>query len=113
MPKVSIDLGRDLEDSMPSEVSIDKTLYPTLHVDTTKKVDFPHEGTMTVRFKKISSSMSEGDDRKPRYSCTLEIHKIEELYPEDDSEREPKTGDVLDEIADTVMKARKAGKSSY
>lgn len=99
---------------MPSGPSLDKTMYPTLHVDTTKKIDFPHEGTMTVHFKKVSSQMSEGDDRKPRYSCTLEIHSIEELYPEkDDSEREPKTGDVLDEIANTVMKARKGNKSSY
>lgn len=115
MPKVSIDLGRDLEDMGPTEIRMDKMMYPMLHIDTNKKIDFPHEGTMMVHFKKVSSTMSEGDDRKPSYSCTLEIHKIEELYPEkgEDSEREPKTGDVLDEIADTVMKARKAGKSSY
>lgn len=114
MPKVNIDLGRDMGESMPVSPTPRDKSYPTFYIETNQKIDFPHEGEMTIRFKKTGSSMNEREDGEARYSCTIEVRKIVELYPDKDEDaKEPKTADVLDDIAKTVMAARSKGKSSY
>lgn len=113
MPKVNIDLAQE-NDFGPVEIKRDDVHYPTFHVETDKEIPFPHEGEMTIKFKKVSSSMSEREDGKTRYSCSIEVQKITELYPEkSDEDREPKTEEALDKLAKMVSEARKAGKSSY
>lgn len=113
MPKVNIDLGREWGEKLPMEVKRDEVHYPTLHIDNDEEIDFPHEGEMTVRFKKVSSSMNEREDGSKNYSCTLEIKKIVALYPDKDDRDEPRTGDELDRLAKLLKEARGSGKSSY
>lgn len=113
MPKVNIDLGQDWDDMGPVEIARDRVSYPSFHVTSEEKIDFPHEGEMTIRFKKVASSMNERADGESRYECTIEVHKIVELYPDKEDSRETKVGDALDDIAKTVMKARGKGKSGY
>ena len=99
---------------MPESPKRDEKRYPTLHIDGDEEIDFPHEGEMTVRFKKVSSSMNEREDGSKNYSCTLEIKKIVELYPDKDDRDEPRTGDELDRLAKLLTEKRGAkGKSSY
>lgn len=80
MPKVNIDLGYNFKDMVmsPSEVS-DEKMYPSFHVESDEKIDFPHDGEMTIRFKKTSSEMREGKNGD-RYSCTIEVRKIVSMY---------------------------------
>jgi hypothetical protein len=108
MPKVNIDLGRDMEESMPTSISRDSVMYPTFHIETKKDIDFPHEGEMTIKFKKTGSSMSERDGDK-HYSCAIEVRKIVGLYPKKNDETpEPRTADELDRLAAEVRKNRKS-----
>lgn len=117
MPKVNIDLGQKYHSPCAckdAEMEEKEVYYPTLHVTSEDELELPREGEMVIRFRKVASEMSEDKEGKKRYSCTIEVQKIVGLYPEkDELKREPKTSDVLDEIAETVIAARNKGKSSY
>lgn len=74
---MNIDLGEKMEGGgEPMMPAKDHTMYPTLHLMTKEKIDFPKEGRAVIVFKKVSSSEKEGDGKPSRYECTLEVHKL-------------------------------------
>jgi hypothetical protein len=104
----SIDLGRKM--AMPEPVTASKdeekdtTHYPTLYVDDVEALgDIPEEGEMTIRYKKVGSSVSETGGKK-HHSCTLEVRKVMDVTGDesDDSQQESDDkdrGDALDKLA--------------
>ena len=107
-----IDLAMKYDDmGGPVEISKEDVHYPTFHVESKKKIDFPEEGEMTIKFKKIRSEHSTGE-RGERYSCTIEVRGIVDM--EADENPEPKKSgsreaeDALDAIARAVSAKRKA-----
>lgn len=97
MPKKNIDLAYSFEDTMP-EMDGDKEMYPSFTVHSDEQIDFPHEGEMTVKFKKIGS-----EDRDGHYTCQIEVRKIVSMYG-NDNKRDKSTSDALDELASERMK---------
>lgn len=99
----------------PVDVKKDDVHYPTVHIESDKKIDFPKEGTMEVQFKKIRSEHSTGPNGD-RYSCTLELRYIEEIDGEAPEVKAPAKGrdkeaeDALDSIAKEVMAKRSKSK---
>lgn len=93
----------------PVEVERSDEYYPTAHIETDEKIDFPHEGIMEVRYKKTASSMSETNG-KMRYSCTFELREILDIESEDTESEEKsdskKTEDALDSHAREYMKKK-------
>jgi hypothetical protein len=107
----SIDLAMKSEGPVPMPERDDK-YYPTLHISSDEKIDFPHEGTITLRFKKTNSSMDERDG-KMHYSCTLEMREILDMEEEEDADERSeskKTEDELDRLADETEKEYKKKK---
>jgi hypothetical protein len=89
--------------------------YPTLHITGEEKIDFPAEGVITLRYRKVASSEDERHGEM-HYSCTLEAHQILDLYAEDmethhdmpESESK-KTEKILDDhMAEMEKKNRKS-----
>lgn len=108
MPKVNIDLGYRFSEMItsPHEVDRDEKMYPSFHVESDEKIDFPHEGEMTIKFKKISSEMREGKNGD-KYSCTIEVRKIVSMYGEKDdapSKRDRSAEEALDALAAEKMR---------
>lgn len=102
MKELNLDLGYKFDDHLhpTSELDRDETMYPSFHFEGKEKLEIPHEGTMTIRYKKTSSSMSEGKSGK-HYSCTVEVHKIvsaESSDPEAPSKSNRETENALDKI---------------
>lgn len=102
MKEINLDLGYKFDDHLhsPSEVDRDETMYPSFHFEGKEKPEIPHEGTMTIRYKKTSSSMSESKSGK-RYSCSVEVRKIvsaESSDPEAPTKSNRETEDALDKI---------------
>lgn len=89
MPKLNIKLGESLDEAMsiPSG-SRERKIYPTFHIESNEKLELPHEGTMTIKFKKISSEEREDEDGDSHYSCTIQVHEVIDAYS---SEPEPPT----------------------
>jgi hypothetical protein len=93
----------------PVEIDKDDVHYPTFHYESKKKVDFPEEGEMTIKFKKVRSEHS-SSDRGERYSCTIEVREIVDMEgekinePKKSSAREAE--DALDAIAVVVANKR-------
>lgn len=116
MPKTNIDLGYNFKDMVmsPSEVR-DEKMYPTFHVVSDEKIDFPHAGEMTITFKKLSSETREGENGN-RYECTIEVRKIVEMYPEKDtrpSKRDRTAEESLDALATKRMKEKEDRVNDY
>lgn len=109
MPKVNIDLGYSFKDMVmsPSEVA-DEKMYPSFHVESDEKIDFPHDGEMTIKFKKTSSEMREGKNGD-RYSCTIEARKIVSMHgseKETPYKRDKSAEESLDALAAKRMKEK-------
>jgi hypothetical protein len=94
--------------SMPER---DEAYYPSLHIESDEKIDFPHEGTMTIRFKKTSSSMSERNG-EAHYSCTIEAREILDMEADEETDtrsESKKTEAALDRhMAEMEKKNNKA-----
>lgn len=111
MPKLNLKLGESLDEalSIPSEIR-ERKMYPTFHITADEKPELPHEGTMTIKFKKTSSEEREDEDGDSHYSCTITVHEIIDAYssePEAPARSHSKeTGDALDEL-----KAKRNSKS--
>lgn len=113
---MNIDLGYNFKEMItsPSEVR-DEKMYPSFHVESDEKIDFPHSGEMTIKFKKISSEMREGKNGD-RYSCTIEVRKIVEMYPEKDtrpSKRDKSAEESLDALATKRMREKEDEDNDY
>lgn len=96
-------------DAGPAEIS--KEHYPSFHYEGDESLDLPHEGTMTIRFKKTASSVSERNDKK-HYSCTVEVLAIEDVEGEKDDSPTRKHNDseeALDKLMSDKMKSKKKG----
>lgn len=95
-------------DTGPIEIS--KEHYPSFHYEGSESLELPHEGTMTVRFKKTASSVSERDGKK-HYSCTVEVRSIEDVEADKDDSPTRKHNDSEDAL-DKLMSNRMKGKKS-
>lgn len=109
MPKVNIDLGYNFKDMVMSPAEVDsEKMYPTFHVESDEKIDFPHKGEMTIKFKKISSELREGKNGD-RYSCTIEVRKIVSMYGDEKDapyKRDKSAEESLDSLAAERMKEK-------
>lgn len=97
MPKKNINLAYSFEDTMPKMGDGDEKMYPSFTVHSDEKIDFPHEGEMTIKFKKIGS-----EDRDGRYTCTIEVRKIVSMYGDKNDapyKRDKSAEEALDELA--------------
>lgn len=75
--------------------------YPAFHYDGKEKLDVPHEGVMTIRYKKTHSAMSDSEHSGKRYSCTVEVREVisvESDEPEAPTKNRRETEDALDKI---------------
>lgn len=96
MPEYPIKLGK----SGPCEPCMAEKspsmYYPSIHLEGDKELDFPSEGTMKIRFKKVASTESErGGDK--HYSCTLDVTEILDTKADKSAKEEKSTGEILDD----------------
>ena len=107
--KIDLEMTHNME---PSPVKMDEPYYPTLHIETDEKIDFPHEGTITLHFKKTSSNMRDSNGKK-HYSCTFEMREILDMEADEEEEdtrtTSRKTEDTLDGYAREYEKKNKKG----
>lgn len=103
MMKMPMDLGYKM-DMGPSPVSMDKKMYPTLHLEWPTDYDLPEAGELTVKFVKTGENKSKGPNGKPRYTVDLEIKSIESVEEgEEEGETEEESGsEALDRHAKEV-----------
>lgn len=76
--------------------------YPEFTFREDEPPEFPDEGVMTIKYKKVRSSVDKKAAKGKRYSCTLEVHKIISAEGEKDdspTKRDTRTGDALDKLA--------------
>lgn len=71
--------------------------YPSLHISGPEDMDFPDEGTATIRFKKGDSGTRKRGDKK-EYYCDLEVIAIKPMLGSRmmDAPKGPKFGESLD-----------------
>jgi hypothetical protein len=64
--------GEHSKMAMPKEPAM---FYPSIHISSDSKIEFPSEGEAVIQFKKIASSHNTREG-STSYSCELEIHAI-------------------------------------
>lgn len=110
MPKKNIDLAYSFKKTMP-EMDSDSEMYPSFTVHSEERIDFPHEGEMTIKFKKVGS-----EDRKGRYTCTIEVKKIVSMYGDERDapyKRDKSAEESLDALAAKRMKEKEDDDNDY
>lgn len=90
----------------------DDEYYPSFHYTGEEKLDIPHEGEMTIRYKKTSSSMIEGKDGK-MYSCTVEVREIVSVEGKKGAEAPSKRDRSAEESLDKLMAEKQKKSESY
>lgn len=91
-------------DDMVGKINSDSEMYPSFTVHSEERIDFPHSGEMTIKFKKIGS-----EDRNGHYTCQIEVHKIVSMYGgKDDApyKRDKSAEESLDALAANRMKEK-------
>lgn len=106
----SIDLSMTY--SEPHKMDMPDRHYPSFHYEGEESLDLPHEGTMTIRFKKPSSSVSERDGKK-HYSCTVEVLSIEKVKGEEDDSPTRKHNSSEEELDKLMSERMKSKKKDY
>jgi len=106
MKQLNFNLGQKWDNPVSSPCGCgggdkDEKHYPSFHYDGKEKIDVPHEGVMTIRYKKVNSSMSDSEHSGKRYACTFDVHEI--ISVESDEVEAPtknrrETEDALDKI---------------
>lgn len=105
MKQINFDLGQKHgpfpESPCGCNHTEDEKHYPAFHYDGKEKLEVPHEGVMTIRYKKTHSAMSDSEHSGKRYSCTVEVREVisvesDEAEPPTKNRRE--TEDALDKI---------------
>jgi hypothetical protein len=110
--KLNIDLEEKGLTASPTISESKKKYYPTIHFSEDSPPEFPEEGEMTVKYKKVSSTTRETDGKKV-YECTLEIQELISAEGSDEGEDESPTksydeaGDALDKLAAEKSKSKK------
>lgn len=89
--------------SEPATKPESKKYYPSFRYDGEKPLKLPHEGEMTIRFKKVASEHRTDSDNKDRYSCTVEVREIVSVYGDED---EAPAGNKMRESEDALDKIR-------
>lgn len=110
--KTSINLNMRHSDSMPTPLREDDEYYPSFHYTGEEKLDLPHEGEMTIRYKKTSSSMSEGKGGK-HYSCTIEVQEIVSVEGKKVAEAPSKRDRTSEESLDKLMSEKQKKSEDY
>ena len=100
--KINLKLGESLDDMLSVPEQRERKHYPTFHIESDKKLELPHEGTMTIRFKKTGFSMREDEDGDMHYSCDVQVHEIVDVESEEPEaparNRSKETGEALDAL---------------
>jgi len=111
MKQLNLNLGQkwDNPSVMPGD-RMDEKHYPEFHYSGKEKIDVPHEGRMTIRYKKTSLTMTDNERSGKTYSCTFEVREIvgvesDDAEPPTKNNRE--TEDALDAIVSEKMKKGK------
>jgi len=105
---LNMKLNIDLEEKGPEGlVAAEKNrpFYPEFTFREADEPEFPDEGTMTIRYKKVRTSMDKKSD-KP-YSCTLEVREIVSAEGEKDdspTKKYDEAGPALDKLAASKVK---------
>jgi len=100
---MSIDLGFERPDygDMPAMSPDDmemKVMYPSVYIDSDKKLGLPKKGTVTFRYELKSETSREGRDQEPKYSCELELQAIESSEKGSKSDRKESSDEALDNL---------------
>jgi len=97
-----MDLGYKM-DMGPSSVSMDKKMYPTLHLEWPTDYNLPEAGELTIKFVKKGESKSKRGS-KPLYTVDLEIKSIESVEEDEveEDETEESGSEALDRHAKEV-----------
>jgi len=94
----------------PSMGEKDSEYFPEFTFRESGEPEFPDEGTMVIRYRKVRSSVDKKSD-KP-YSCTLEVREIVSAEGSDEDESPSKKYDEAGEAMDRHM-AEKMKSSDY
>lgn len=108
-----IDLGISYDEHMtPSAVKQEAPSkhYPAFHYDGEQELDLPAEGEMVIKFRKTSSSVSEREDGKRHYSCTVEVREIVDVKEDEDSKPVAKYNNA-EEALDKLMSEYRSKKA--
>lgn len=84
--------------------------YPEFHYSGKEKLDIPHEGVMTIRYKKTSSTMNDNERSGKTYSCSVEVREVisvESDDPEAPTKSNRETEDALDALVAEKKKSEK------
>lgn len=109
--QLNFDLGQTSDGPCCAMTSSAKeTYYPSFHHSGDEKLDVPDEGTMLVRYKKVSSSQSE-DKRGEHYSCCIEVQEIISVSGDAKKNAPSRRDKSGEEALDAHMAARE--KESY
>lgn len=100
------------KDMGPSDIGDEH--YPSFHFSGDEPLDIPHEGTMTIRYKKTSSSMSKGS-KGESYSCTVEVQEIVSADGKKGADAPSKRDKSAEENLDRLMseKEKSSEEESY
>lgn len=101
---------------MPTKVDEDAVHYPSLYIDSEGKLDIPEEGTMTIKFKKVSSSTNKPREGKEQHSCTIDVMEISDIKGgkgKSKDKDEESSGDALDRVKKEVESEKEDDDSEY
>lgn len=109
--KLNIKLGEKPGLSMPigPNEKEQEVYYPEFNFREDSKPEFPEEGVMEIRYRKVRSSYDK-KSKKP-YSCTIEVMEIIEAEGDEEDEaptkKDTSAEDALDALAREKMKGKK------
>lgn len=108
--KLNIDLGKERDLTVPTGLSKEK-YYPRFTYDSDEEMKLPKEGEMIIYYRKVANEERTGEDGKTRYSCTIEVRKLESVDSEDEveapaSNRGKDTESALDALVAAHMKSK-------
>lgn len=84
--------------------------YPSFRYSGPEELDLPDEGTMEVKFKKVSETSSTRPSGKRWYECCIEVQcicEVESDEPNSPTSRDTSAEDALDTLA-KELSARRA-----
>lgn len=105
---MSIDLAQKYPEPCCEPCDPKKEHYPSFHYEGTKELDIPAEGTMTVKYKRVSESTYKSEGGKERYSCTFDLTEITSVNGSKSvsapSKSYDEAGDALDKLVAEKVK---------
>lgn len=111
--KVNLDLGRKSDEMLSEPIKHDEKYYPSFHFSDDEPLDIPHEGEMTIRYKKTSSTMSENREGETHYMCTVEVQEIVSVEGKKGAAAPSKRDRTAEESLDKIMSEKEKKSESY